>query len=73
MKKKVKEGPMGNFALPIPPADRKTGEGGRRTAVAMGRGKGREGLGEPVPHLDLGRGAARRSAHGGGRRWPRWL
>ena len=36
IKKEVKEGPMGNFALPLPPADRKTGEGGRRTAAALG-------------------------------------
>ena len=28
IKKEVKEGPMGNFALPLPPADRKTGGGG---------------------------------------------
>ena len=27
---------MGNFALPLPPADRKTGEG-RRMAAALGR------------------------------------
>ena len=77
IKKEGKEGPKGNFALPLPPADRKTGEGaahgggpGRRP---WGGGKGGEGLGEPVPHLDLGRGAARRPVHGSGRRWPRRL
>ena len=44
-KKEVKEGPMGNFALPLPPADRKTGEGAAHgggpggSVAAMGRGK----------------------------------
>ena len=56
-----------------------TAAGGQQVAAVLGRspgglvavkgrGKGREGLGEPVPHLDLGRGAVRRSVHGGGRR-----
>ena len=58
------------FLLPTEKQGRGAAHGGgpRGLAAAMGRGKGREGLGEPVPHLDLGRGAARRSVHGGGRR-----
>ena len=32
-------------------------------------GKGREDLGEPVPHHDLGRGTAWRSVHGGVWQW----
>ena len=46
IKKEIKEGPMGNFALPLPPADRKTGEGGGGPgglAAAMGRGKRERG------------------------------
>ena len=48
IKKKVKEGPMGNFALPLPPADRKTGEGGgtRRRPWGLGSGHGEGEKGE---------------------------
>ena len=50
----------------VAPAAWAGGPGG--SAAAVGRGKERGGHGEPTPHLYLGRGAARRSAHGGGRR-----
>ena len=49
IKKEVKEGPMGNFSLPLPPADQKTGEGAEHgggpggLAAAMGRGKRERG------------------------------
>ena len=80
-KKEVKEGPMGNFALPLPPADRKTGEGGgarRRPWGARrrpwGGGKGGEVLGEPVPPPRFGPeqseevGPRQRAASGSGTR-----
>ena len=47
IKKEVKEGPMGNLALPLPPADRKTGEGGgawrRPWGLGGGHGEGEKG------------------------------
>ena len=71
------EGPLGNFAFLLPPADRKQGRG-RHTAVALGRrpggaaaakeGGARGDQEDSIPYLGSGRGAARRAGDGGGRR-----
>ena len=78
IKKEVKEGPMGNFALPLPPADRKTGEGGgaRRRPWGLGGGhgereKGEEEVGVRFPYLaraGVERGSGATRAGGGERR-----
>ena len=48
---------------------RRPSGGPRARRRPRGGGKGREDLGEPIPHHDLGRGTAWRSVHGGVRRW----
>ena len=53
----VNRGKVGGFwaktlLFPLPMLENRGGGGA--SPAAMGRGKGREGLGEPVPHLDLG-------------------
>ena len=74
---------MGNFALPLPPADQKTGEGGgaRRRPRGLGGGhregeKGERAMGTrfPVlPRAGTARGGGATRAGGGGWRWSqRW-